>query len=276
MHPIERLRYLARAGYADAPELVCETASALRHLGADPANLLVTCRRIVERYSTCGPLWWLCAELLTSLEPRDTLRRCVDAVREDSTPTHLLGHLQTRFPDGGTVVVNGWSWEIAVALVQSVAFEVCVVGDDNGAEHMRRALERNEVVVHLVDPRRAAAAVGESRAVVVSTAFAAPDGLWSPIGSGQLAATAYCAGIDVVATTPVGTRLPKVFADAIVRLVDEDTQGEVWHRDIEMISLGLVSAVVGGEGVQDAAALQAGGLAPEAPAATELTVRSAM
>lgn len=276
MHPIEHLRYLARAGYADAPELVSETASALRHLGANPANLLLTCRRIVEKHPTCGPLWWLCAELLTALEPRDTLRRCVDAVREDSTPARLSGHLATRFPDGGTVVVNGWSWEIAVALVQSFGFEVCVVDGDNGADHMVRVLERNEVITHLVDPQRAAAAVGESCAVVVSTAFAAPDGLWSPIGSAQLASTAYCAGIDVIATTPVGTRLPKVFTDAMVRLVDDDTRGEPWHRDIEMIPLGLVTTVVGGKGVEDAAALQATGLLPEAPAATELTVRSAM
>ena len=276
MHPIEHLRYLARAGYADAPELVSETASALRHLGADPANLLLTCRRIVEKHPTCGPLWWLCAELLTALEPRDTLRRCVESVREDSTPAHLSGHLATRFPDGGTVVVNGWSWEIAVALVQSFGFEACVIDGDNGADHMVRVLERNDVTAHLIEPQRAAAAVGESTAILVSTAFAAPDGLWSPIGSAQLAATAYCAGIDVIATTPVGTRLPKVFTDAMVRLVDDDTRGESWHRDIEMISLGLVTTFVGGKGVEDAAELRESGLRPEAPSATELTVRSAM
>lgn len=276
MHPIEHLRYLARAGYADAPELVSETASALRHLGADPANLLLTCRRIVEKHPTCGPLWWMCAELLTALEPRDSLRRCVEQVHADSTPVHLSGHLATRFPDGGVVVVNGWAWEAAVALVQSFGFEVCVVDGDNGADHMVRVLERNEVVTHLVDPQRAAAAVAESDAVVISTAFAGPEGIWSPIGSAQLASTAYCAGVDVIAMTPVGTRLPKVFTDAMVRLVDDDTRGESWHRDIEMISLALVTTVVGSAGVEDAAALQATGLRPEAPAATELTVRSAM
>jgi hypothetical protein len=276
VHPIEHLRYLARAAYVDAPELVSETASALHHLGADPANLLVTCRRIVEKHPTCGPLWWLCAELLTALEPRDTLRRCLESVRKDPTPAHLSGHLAARFPDGGTVVVNGWSWEIAVALAQSSGFEACVVDGDNGADHMVRVLERNEVTAHLIEPRRAAAAVGESTAVLVSTAFAAPDGLWSPIGSAQLAATAYCAGRDVIATTPVGTRLPKVFTDAMVRLVDDDTRGESWHRDIELISLGLVTTVVGGEGVEDAAELRETGLRPEAPLATELAVRSAM
>ena len=276
MHPIEHLRYLARAGYADAPELVAETASALRGLGLDHANLVLTCRRIVERHPTCGPLWWLCAELLTALEPRDTLRRCVDGVRGDSTPAHLAEHFATQWPDGGMVAVNGWSWEIALALVSSFGFEVCVIDGDNGADHMVRVLDRNEVVTHLVEPQRAAAAVGECDVVVVSGSFVGPDVLWAPVGSAQLASVAYCAGRDVVATTPIGTRLPRVFVEAIVQMVDDDTRGEAWYRDVEAIPLGLVTTVVGSSGVESTAGIASTGLVPEAPVATELTVRSAM
>ena len=276
MHPIEHLRYLARAGYADAPELVAETASALRGLGLDHANLVLTCRRIVERHPTCGPLWWLCAELLTALEPRDTLRRCVDGVRGDSTPAHLAEHLATQWPDGGMVAVNGWSWEIALALVSSFGLEVCVIDGDNGADHMVRVLERNEVVTHLVEPQRAAAAVGECDVVVVSGSFVGPDVLWSPVGSAQLASVAYCAGREVVATTPIGTRLPRVFVEAIVQMVDDDSRGEAWYRDVEAIPLGLVTTVVGSGGVESTARIASTGLVPEAPVATELTVRSAM
>lgn len=276
MHPIEHLRYLARAGYADAPELVAETASALRGLGLDHANLVLTCRRIVERHPTCGPLWWLCAELLTALEPRDTLRRCVDDVRGDSTPAHLAEHLATQWADGGMVAVNGWSWEIALALVSSFGFEVCVIDGDNGADHMVRVLDRNEVVTHLVEPQRAAAAVGECDVVVVSGSFVGPDVLWAPVGSAQLASVAYCAGRDVVATTPIGTRLPRVFVEAIVQMVDDDTRGEAWYRDVEAIPFALVTTVVGSSGVESTARIASTGLVPEAPVATELTVRSAM
>jgi len=276
VHPIEHLRYLARAGYADAPELVVETASALRHLGADPANLLLTCRRIVEKHPACGPLWWLCAELLTALEPRDTLRRCVDRVQDDATPSHLASHLATRFSEGGIVAVNGWSWEIAMALVSTHGFDVCVIDGDNGADHMVRVLERNDVVAHLIEPQRAADAVGECDAVIASAAFVGADTAWSPIGSAQLAAVGYCSGVEVVLATPVGTRLPKVFVDAIVRLVDDETRGEAWHRDIEALPFGLVTTVVGPNGADDVGSLLARGLAPDAPAATELTVRSAM
>lgn len=275
MHPIEHLRYLARAGYADAPELVSETASALRYLGADPASLVLTCRRIVEKHPSCGPLWWLCSELLTALEPRDTLRRCVDAVHADSTPVHLAGHLATRFPDGSMVVVNGWSWEIAVALAQSFDVEVCVVDGDNGADHMVRVLERADVSCHFVDAQRAAAAVAESDAVVLSAAFAGGSSLWSPMGSAQLAASAYCNGIDVIATTPVGTRLPKIYVDAIVHMVDDDVRGEPWHRDIEAVPLAVVTSLIGTNGIESTS-LHAEGIVPEAPLASELTVRSAM
>ena len=274
MHPIEHLRYLARAGYADAPELVAETASALRYLGSDPANLVLTCRRIVEKHPSCGPLWWLCAELLTSLEPRETLRRCVDEVHGDSTPAHLAGHLATRFPDGAMVVVNGWSWELAVALAQSFDIEVCVVDGDHGTDHMVRVLERTDVATHLVEPQRAAAAVGEADAVLVSGVFAAGSSIWTPIGSGQLAAVAYCSGIDVIATTPVGTRLPKSFGDAIMQMVDDDVRGETWHRDIEAVPLAVVTSIIGPRGVE--VPDHDMGIVSEARLTTELTVRSAM
>lgn len=173
------------------------------------------------------------------------------------------------------VVVNGWSWEAAVALAQSFDIEACVIDGDNGADHMVRVLERADVNCHLVDAQRAAAAVSESDAVLVSTAFAGGTTLWAPIGSSQLAAAAYCAGIDVVATTPVGTRLPRGYVDAIVTLIDDDVRGETWHRDVEPVPITLVTSLVGTNGVDDAA-VHAEGVAPEAPLAAELTVRSAM
>lgn len=174
------------------------------------------------------------------------------------------------------IVVNGWSWEVATALVSSHGFEVCVVDGDNGADHMVRVLERNDMVAHLVEPQRAAAAVGECDAVVVSAAFLGPETAWSPVGSAQLAAVAYCEGADVMLTTAVGTRLPKMFSDAITRLIDDNTRGQAWHRDVEAVPLALVTTVVGAAGAENATALLARGIAPEAPTAAELTVRSAM
>ena len=63
VHPIEHLRYVARAQGADSASLVEETAMALGSLRFDPAGLVVACRRIVERHPFNGPLWWLCSGL---------------------------------------------------------------------------------------------------------------------------------------------------------------------------------------------------------------------
>ena len=44
MHPIERLRYVARSSGAPQAVLVRETASALGSLAFDPAGLVTACR----------------------------------------------------------------------------------------------------------------------------------------------------------------------------------------------------------------------------------------
>ena len=66
MHPIERLRYVARAGAVDQGELVREAASALSGLSDDPGGLIMSCRRLLVRHPTAGALWHLCARLLTA------------------------------------------------------------------------------------------------------------------------------------------------------------------------------------------------------------------
>ena len=97
-----------------------ETASALRGLGLDPSGLVVACRRIVERHPTCGPLWWLCAELLTAPDPHRAVREAVDAITADATAVHLAEAL----PDGATVATIGWpalAADVEVLAVSTVA-----------------------------------------------------------------------------------------------------------------------------------------------------------
>ncbi|MEJ7583727.1 MAG: hypothetical protein WKF43_06455 [Acidimicrobiales bacterium] len=69
MHPIERLRFVARASGGDQALLVRETAGALAAFRHDPAGLVTACRRIVSRHPASAPLWWLCARVLTAPTP---------------------------------------------------------------------------------------------------------------------------------------------------------------------------------------------------------------
>src|SRR3954453_22490711 len=69
VHPIERLRYVARSSGAPQQVLVRETAGALAALGFDPPGLVTACRRILDRHPLSGPLWGLAARGSTGKRP---------------------------------------------------------------------------------------------------------------------------------------------------------------------------------------------------------------
>lgn len=89
MHPIEHLRYLARAGDADPAWLIPEAAWALGGLATDRNALVMGSRRLLERFPLCAPLWWLCSRALTGTDPRVALRRSVEDFEADTTGLQL-------------------------------------------------------------------------------------------------------------------------------------------------------------------------------------------
>ena len=89
MHPIERLRYVARAGVVPVVPLVRESAAALASFADDPKGLLTSCRRLLDRRSDCGPLVWLAARMLTAMDPRAEAVRVVEDLDRDPTPRVL-------------------------------------------------------------------------------------------------------------------------------------------------------------------------------------------
>ena len=98
MHPIERLRYVARSTGAPQEVLVRETAGALASLGFDPPGLVTACRRILDRHPLSGPLWWLSARVLTAHDPMDEAWRAADEIGADDT----AGVLAYDLPDDAT------------------------------------------------------------------------------------------------------------------------------------------------------------------------------
>ena len=73
MHPIERLRAVARARDLDQTLLASEAASVLGSLAFDPMSLLTSCRRLIDRHPAAGALWWACARLLAADDAREFL-----------------------------------------------------------------------------------------------------------------------------------------------------------------------------------------------------------
>ncbi len=71
MHPIERLRWIARDRDEAPTALAVEAAWAISELALEePPAVVTACRRLVESHVTFGPLWWVAATLLVCLSSR--------------------------------------------------------------------------------------------------------------------------------------------------------------------------------------------------------------
>src|SRR5438093_11463754 len=103
MHPIERLRWVARAPDNEVSLLAAEAADALAAFADDPAGLVIACRRLIERRPACAPLWWIASRVLCALDPG--LEAVTAAVELERDPTAAL--LADELP-GGAVAVVGW------------------------------------------------------------------------------------------------------------------------------------------------------------------------
>ncbi len=106
MHPIERLRYVARAGVVPVVPLVRESAAALASFADDPKGLLTSCRRLLDRRGDCAPLVWLCARMLTAMDPRCEAMRVMEDLDDDATERALLNGLHSLPAASGVLAVG--------------------------------------------------------------------------------------------------------------------------------------------------------------------------
>ena len=144
MHPIERLRYVARADWAPPALLASEAAWALSELaGHEAAAVLPACRRLLDRHAGCGPLWWVAARILTAGDPISEAERCADELDRDMT----LELLAEEIGGDRRVVRHGGIGEVAsaeIVVVQSSALGphgMVVDDDDLGMLEAARSVE---------------------------------------------------------------------------------------------------------------------------------------
>ncbi len=252
MHPIERLRYVARARGADAESLVRETAGALRGLGLDTAGLVVACRRIVERHPTCGPLWWLCARMLTSSDPMAAARVAIEEIECDATVDRLIAEL----PDGATVATIGWPELTGMALARRGDVRVLAVDAGHQASSFVQRLERVEIESELVPTESAAIATAAADVVLLEAEALDATTLVAATGSAVLAAAAALCPTPVWCVAGRGRRLPAPMLGAIVERVAHQAI-DPWSREVEAMRMSLIAHVVGPDGRSPAAAVRA-------------------
>lgn len=249
MHPIERLRYVARSSGAPQEVLVRETAGALASLGFDPPGLVTACRRILDRHPLSGPLWWLSARVLTAHDPMDEAWRAADDITADDT----AGTLAYRLPDDATVCVVGWPDVVGEALPRRGDIEVLVVDALGEGTGLVRRLLASDVEAVDVPVTGLGAAVAASDLVLLEAAAVGPAGTGAVCVSGSMAAAATAAFHDVPVwlVAGVGRLLPGRMWDALTARLDQ--LGDPWDLDDELVPLDLVAQVAGPDGVDDVA-----------------------
>jgi hypothetical protein len=260
VHPIEHLRYVARARGADPASLVRETAHALSSMYADPAGLVVSCRRILERHPGCGPLWWLCARLLTAHDAAEAAWDLADEIDADETASRLHDAL----PDDSTVVTVGWPDLAGQALLRRGDVRVLAVDSRHEASSFVQRLERYDVACEAVHAEAVARAVEAADIVLVEAVAVSQQRVVAQIGSAAAAAVAAQQAVPVWLVAGVGRRLPDGLLDA---LVDRCADAAPWELDTDLLATSVVTHVAGPSGV---AAAEPAALAPECPMAPEL------
>lgn len=249
MHPIERLRYVARAGGADHAGLAEEVARALAGFVDDPSGLVTACRRIIDRHPTSGPMWWLAARVLATNDPRAEAFRCVSTLQDDKTAAALAYELA----DEVTVTVLGWPEQVGAALIRRGDIRSLVVDSLGEGAGLVRRLEHADSPAEEVPPANLAGAVRWSNVVLLEASAVGPDSFVAVAGSHAAAAVARDTDAVVWLVAGEGRLLPERVWESVVDRLDQ--AGEPWELDEEVVPLSLVDRVVGPKGLESVEAM---------------------
>lgn len=179
VHPMERLRYLARANDVPQQLLVEEAAAALSSVAHEHHALVMSCRQMLSHHPTSGALVALAARMLTSDDARQEAWRVVEEVHSDLTTEHLIDS----FPSPSAVYVSGWSEHLDAVLA--------------GRPDVRPTGRLEDADILLVD----ADAGG-------------PFWFLAPMGVNRVVAAARAEGLKCWAVAAYGSVLPKQLFDA--------------------------------------------------------------
>lgn len=262
MHPIERLRWVARAPEGDAAMVTVEAAGALATFADEPLGLVTACRRLISRRPECGPLWWLAARVLCAMDPELESALAAAEIEDDPTAEVLAGALP-----GGTVVCAGWPEQSVAALAgrdPETSGLVVVSRERRGHYWIDRVFDG--IDLELVSPEppagHQAEAVGRAALILVEAEAVGPNGFVAPRGARALAAAGRAASRPVWLVAGVGRALPGSLYDALVAGLGD--------LPFEALPLSLVDEVATPTGLVEPALA---GRRPSCPVAHELLRR---
>ncbi len=262
MHPMERLRMVARASGEEPGLLAQEAAPALAGCADDPRALVMACRRLVDRQSASGPLWWLAARVVASADPGTEAWLSAETLREDRTP----GVVAAALPDDAVLTVLGWPEQVTEALRLRGDARVLVVDSLGDGSLLVAALDRAGSEAALVPESGIGPAVAASTLVLLDASAVGPGGFLAVTGSRAAAAVAYTEEIPVWVVAGTGRVLPPRLWAAMVDKVT--ALGDPWEAEWEVVPLDLATVIVGPDGPLPPAEALATVDCPDAPELT--------
>ena len=227
VHPMERLRYVARAGDVPVVPLVRESAAALVTMADDPMGLLTSCRRLVDRRPGCAPLVWLAARMLTGADPRSEARDAVAEIEADPTGhelDHVLGH-------GWTVAALGDSDIVGPVLrsrpdLRIVPADAAGLGpgadDPGGLDAAADDSDGYPLSDGAADPDRLTANADAADVVVLESDCVGPSAALVGPGAVEAADRARASAVPVWLVAGVGRVLPERMWDLAVTGLGDD------------------------------------------------------
>lgn len=248
MHPIERLRYVARATHVPPAILARETALALADFVGDDAGLLIACRRILDRQPTSGPLVWLAAHILGAPNQRQALWNAVEELEEDQTISALAYSL----PDNPVVASVGWSEAFSDLARKRGDLAIVLIDTDGSAEYQVDRLIDNGHVVTVVDAEASAQALFEANHVIVNFDALGPDHGLAPMGCFPLVTAASHLQIPVWGLAGTGAALGERMYGGLVRRWNEASAAPRYERAREEVPVSLIDKVVTTKGLGSA------------------------
>ncbi|MCU1490932.1 MAG: hypothetical protein JWM85_2337 [Acidimicrobiaceae bacterium] len=261
VHPIERLRYVARAGDADATLLAAEAAEALGALGREPRALVPASRRLLEFHPLVAPLWWVCAHVLAAGDPRAAAASCLAELEDDATGDELAGALPA-----GAVVAMLPSDVVASALAERPDCTAKVVGSHRELRGFFRLLGRGAAggaAALGFEPEELDEVLDGTTLALVEPLAAGPDGLVLDPLVVELVSRARAHGLPVWVVAGVGRVLAAPLFSALAeRAVPE-----------QLLPAGVLDVIVGPSGP---AVATVGLRATDCPVPPELLYRPAV
>jgi hypothetical protein len=221
MQPFERLRHLARWSGDDGGELVSEAADCLAGFADDPAGLVVACRRLLAHHPASGPLWWLCARVLTAPDPAEAAWDAWERVNADTTYERVAELLP--FPHDDVVAVLGGPELAGTVAATRPDLDVVAVRRRSGDEYLRARLARSEHPVRVVDDMELVALAPSH--LLVETPAASPTSALVPEGTEVLMAT--LVGPVTWLVAGIGRVLPARLFASLERRVEADDDATV-------------------------------------------------